>query len=240
MPSSGTLRVDYPGYSDRAPLSLVWAGKETWPKQFPAELQVPLSTEVTVWVGRQNGSFSKKLTLTAAAPSASVFVPTFEPPALGLFGFKRSELPEPTSFERVTERALPPALLAFQLGSWQHGDGASLFGIDLSGNVVKVRESASGVEHVALGRVAPELLAAKLAAARRAPARGLQQMAPSCHDCGSATISVASTDGDGAERLVLAIDGEQLKRVRLAEGLEALSWFLAVATATGQRFWGTY
>jgi len=164
--ASGSLRVDYPEYNQQAPLSVDWAGKETWPKQFPAELQVPLNTEVSVWVGRQDGSFQKKLTLTAAAPSASVFVPTFEPPPLGLFGFARSELPEATSFERVTERALPPAPLAFGLGAWQHGNGASLFGIDLSGNVVKVRESASGVEHVALGRVAPDVLAAKLGAAR--------------------------------------------------------------------------
>jgi hypothetical protein len=235
----GMLTIDFPERIAGEPVSVSWTADERWLQELPSTVSVPLDQDVTVWSSRHSGKhFEKKLKLTAAAPSASVTIAFEGRPPLGLFGFKRSELPESTGFTPTPEHKVPPASLVFQLGAAQSGDAGVEFGIDRAGDVVVVKKAGGATVHLAVGRIDAKVLATMVNAAKQAADDERVFVGVGCFDCGYASITF-SRMSDGKRVLSqLATDGEGRRRVRSSEGEQVLLWFLAVRERTGKRFWG--
>jgi hypothetical protein len=235
----GTLSLDFPGQLKGEPVSVRWSGGETWLRELPSSLAVPLEQDVTVWASSHGGKhFEKKLRLTAAAPSSSVTITFEQRPPLGLFGFKRSELPEATGFTPTPARKLTAAPLIFQLGAAQRGQAGVELGIDEAGTVVVFEKRGAAVTPVALGNIDPQVLTAMVNAAKEAADDQKVFLGVGCSDCGYASISFSRMSGGKRVLHELATDGEGRRRVQSREGQEVVRWLLAVRERTGRRFWG--
>ena len=178
---------------------------------------------------------------TPVRPSASSGAarPVNELPPLGLFGFRRADLPAPLGFELSGEKPTERQALLFSLRAFTtRGRVVTRVGIDDAGNVVEIRSNGVSTQHVALGRVDARVLADQVRLARSAAARALAKLPPSCFDCGGATIDVAASS-QGEPTLVLASDGEQCTRAT-GEGEKVVAWFLAVLLATHRTFWAVH
>lgn len=235
----GTLTLDFPGQLRGEPVSVSWSGGETWLRELPSSLAVPLEQDVTVWASRHGGKhFEKKLRLTAAAPTSSVTITFEQRPPLGLFGFKHSELPEATGFTPTPARKLAAAPLIFEVGAAQRGQGGVEFGIDEAGTVVVVERRGAAMTRVAVGNIDPKVLRAMVNAAKEAADDQKVFLGVGCYDCGYASITFSRMSGGKRVLHELATDGEGRRRVQSRDGQEVVRWLLAVRERTGRRFWG--
>ncbi len=230
----GTLILDFPGQGPNQPVSVKWADQETWPKQWPSELKLPLDEDITIWASRPGGpGFERKIKLTRAAPNARVVVSFPEAKPLGLFGFTRSQLPVRTGFLPGRQGPVARRPLLFELGAGPDRHRGTDFGIDDAGGVVSVVESSgSRVSHIALGRVDPQVLSEMTSLARKASRIAPSAVGVACNDCGVITISFWTPIAGQRSRVELATDGEIVRRISTPEAETLVLWLLAVREET--------